>query len=39
MTARQRYSKEFELDAMGLVTDQGYTRIETARSLGIIPIC
>ena len=37
MTARKRYSKEFKLDAIGLVTDQGYTRIEAARSLGINP--
>ncbi len=35
MAARKRYSKEFKLDAISLVTDQGYTRIEAARSLGI----
>ena len=35
MAARKRYSKEFKLDAVSLVTDQGYTRIEAARSLGI----
>ena len=35
MAARKKYSKEFKLDAIGLVTDQGYTRIEAARSLGI----
>jgi transposase len=35
MTARKKYSKEFKLDAVSLVTDQGYTRIEAARSLGI----
>ena len=35
MAARKRYSKEFKLDAVSLVADQGYTRIEAARSLGI----
>ena len=34
MAARKRYSKEFKLDAISLVADQGYTRIEAARSLG-----
>lgn len=35
MTTRKRYSKEFKLDAISLVLEQGYTRIEAARSLGI----
>ncbi len=35
MAARKKYSKEFKLDAISLVTDQGYTRIEAARNLGI----
>lgn len=35
MAARKKYSKEFKLDAISLVIDQGYTRIEAARSLGI----
>ena len=35
MAARKKYSKEFKLDAISLVTDQGYTRVEAARSLGI----
>ena len=35
MAARKKYSKEFKLDAVSLVIDQGYTRIEAARSLGI----
>ncbi len=35
MTTRRKYSKEFKLDAVSLVTDQGYTRIEAARSLEI----
>ena len=35
MTARKKYPKEFKLDAISLVLDQGYTRVEAARSLGI----
>jgi len=35
MKPRKKYSKEFKLDAVSLVTDQGYTRIEAARSLDI----
>lgn len=35
MTKKKRYSKEFKLDAISLVLDQDYTRIEAARSLGI----
>ncbi len=35
MTTRKKYSKEFKLDAVSLVTDQGYSRAEAARSLGI----
>ena len=35
MNTRKKYSKEFKLDAISLVVDQGYTRIEAARSLGI----
>jgi transposase len=35
MTIRKRYSKEFKLDAVSLVTEQGYSRAEAARSLGI----
>ena len=35
MTQRKKYSKEFKLDAMALVTDQDYSRVEAARSLGI----
>lgn len=35
MTKRKKYSKEFKLDAISLVLDQGYTRIEAARSLEI----
>ena len=35
MTQRKKYSKEFKLDAIALVTEQGYTRAEAAQSLGI----
>jgi transposase len=35
MTIRKKYSKEFKLDAVSLVTEQDYTRAEAARSLDI----
>ena len=35
MTTRKQYTKEFKLDAVSLVTEQGYNRSEAARSLGI----
>ena len=35
MTVRKKYSKEFKLDAVSLVIEQGYNRAEAARSLGI----
>ena len=35
MTTRKKYTKEFKLDAISLVVDQGYTRAEAAKSLGI----
>jgi len=35
MLERKKYSKEYKLDAVSLVTDQGYSRAEAARSLGI----
>ena len=35
MNQRKKYSKEFKLDAISLVKDQGYSRIEVARSLSI----
>ena len=35
MTTRKKYPKEFKLDAIGLVLDQGYSRSEAARSLDI----
>ena len=37
MTTRKQYSKEFKLDAISLVLEQGYTRAEAARSLDIEP--
>ena len=30
-----KYSKEFKLDAISLVVEQGYTQTEAAKSLGI----
>jgi transposase len=35
MTTRKKYSKEFKEDAVSLVTEQGYTRTEAAKSLSI----
>lgn len=35
MKEKRRYSKEFKLDAISLVREQGYTRVEAAKSLGI----
>lgn len=35
MKEKKKYSREFKLDAISLVKDQGYTRIEAAKSLGI----
>lgn len=35
MTTRKKYSQEFKLDAISLVLDQGYTRAEAARNLGV----
>ena len=35
MTTRRQYSKEFKLDAISLVVDQGYSRREAASSLDI----
>ncbi len=34
---RKKYSKEFKLDAIALVTVQGYSTLEAAQSLGIAP--
>jgi transposase len=33
----KKYSKEFKLDAISLVTEQNYTQAEASRSLGITP--
>ena len=35
MGTRKKYSKEFKLDAISLVLEQGYTRTEAASSLDI----
>ena len=35
MTKRRKYPKEFKLDAINLVLEQGYSQAEAARSLGI----
>ena len=35
MQMRKKYTKEFKQDAVSLVNDQGYTRVEAARSLGL----
>ena len=35
MQERKRYSKEFKQDAVSLVLEQGYSRAEAARNLGI----
>jgi len=35
MTKRKKYSKEFKLDAISLVLEQNYSRVEAARSLDI----
>lgn len=35
MTTRKQYTKDFKLDAISLVLEQGYKQAEAARSLGI----
>ncbi len=35
MATRKKYSKEFKLDAISLVVEQGYSRAEAARSLSV----
>jgi transposase len=35
MTTRKKYSKEYKLDAVSLVLDQGYTVSEAAKSLEV----
>ncbi len=35
MSERKHYTKEFKLDAVRLVTEQGYRQAEAARSLGV----
>jgi transposase len=35
MVSRKRYTKEFKVDAVKMVVEQGQTQAETARNLGI----
>jgi len=35
MTTRKNYSKEFKLDAISLVLEQGYTKAQASKNLGI----
>ena len=35
MSTRKKYTKEFKLDAINLVLEQGYSRSEASRSLDI----
>ena len=37
MSERKKYSKEFKLDAIALVLEQGYSRAKAAKSLSIDP--
>ena len=37
MTTRKQYSKEFKLDAVSLVLEQGYSRKEAGASLDVNP--
>ncbi len=37
MKPRKKYSKEFKLDAVSLVLEQGYTRAEASKNLGLNP--
>jgi len=37
MRKRKKYSKEFKLDAVSLVLEQGYSRSDAARSLEVDP--
>lgn len=37
MKPRKKYTKEFKLDASSLVLEQGYTRAEASKNLGINP--
>ena len=39
MTKREKYSKEFKLDAIALIVEQNYSQAEASRNLGVILIC
>ena len=36
MTKRKKYSREFKLDAVSLVTEQDYTRVEKRRGAWVL---
>ncbi|MBA6329476.1 transposase [Colwellia sp. MB02u-6] len=37
MTKREKYSKEFKLDAIALIVEQNYSQAEASRNLGVNP--
>lgn len=37
MAIRKKYSKEFKLDAISLVSEQGYSKADAARNLAVNP--
>ena len=37
MATRKKYSKEFKLDAISLVNEQGYSKADAARNLAVSP--
>ncbi len=37
MAERKKYTKEFKMDAVSLVLEQGYTRAEASKNLNINP--
>jgi transposase len=37
MVTRKKYSKEFKLDAISLVSEQGYSKADAARNLAVAP--
>ena len=39
MTTRKKYSREFKLDAINLVREQGYSQAEAGAVWASIPIC
>ena len=39
MSVRKKYAKEFKLDAVSLVLDQGYTQAKREEAWASIPTC